>query len=260
MTTKMGCLFRLSLYVAIFGLVPISTVFTASAFGQGIARPDGSVPVALDWSAKRLLFTAGFTPEQAAKMVKEPRAYAQWLLHGNAPPGSGLVRRRPGPPTHSRGEMGTDWAISLGAGGVAQGMSPAKYTFNVNATPSCTSDFVVFPINASTGNTRANVVGTFTGEPGSNGTTSITVTPAGDSLVTLTLTSSATSNTGLNFQISATVATNATNLAAAINRNLSNTALDRVVAIASGATVTVYALTPGTGVTLTDANTLTNFS
>src|SRR5208282_5262500 len=55
-------------------------------------------------------------------------------------------------------------------------------------------------------------------------------------------------------------ATNATNLAAAINRNLSNTAVDRVVAIASGSTVTVYALTPGTGVTLSDANTLTNFS
>ena len=64
--------------------------------------------------------------------------------------------------------MRKDWAISLGAGGVAQGMWPAKYSFDVNATPSCTADFVVFPINASTGNTRANVVGTFTtGAPAS---------------------------------------------------------------------------------------------
>ena len=136
-------------------------------------------------------------------------------------------------------------------------MAPAKYTFDVTAAPSCTSDYAVFPVNASTGNTRANVVGTFSAEPAAGGTTAITITPTG---VTLTLTASASLNTGLNFLVSGTVATNATNLAAAINRNLSSAALDRIVAVASGPTVTVYALTPGTGVTLTDANTLTNFS
>jgi len=156
--------------------------------------------------------------------------------------------------------MRRDWAVSLGAGGVAQGMSPAKYSFDVNATPSCSSDFVVFPVNASTGNTRANVAGTFSAEPVAGNTTAITVTPTGGTAVPLTLTSSATSNTGQSFEVSSTVATNAANLAAAINRNLSSTALDRIVAVASGDTVTVYALTPGSGVTLTDANTLTNFS
>jgi hypothetical protein len=139
-------------------------------------------------------------------------------------------------------------------------MSPAKYTFNVNAPPSCTSDFAVFPINVSTGNTRANVVGTFTGEPQTGATTAITITPAGATGVTLTLTSSSTSNTGLDFEVSSTVATNATNLAAAINRNLSSAPLDRIAAVASGDTVTVSALTPGNRVTLTDANTLNNFS
>jgi hypothetical protein len=236
--------------------------FNPSAFGQGFARPDGSLPVPMDWSSRRVFFTTGFTPEQAAKMWNEPRAYAEWHLHGNAPAGSGLVRKRPRPRRpfrHSRGDMKKDWAVSLGAGGVAQGMLPAKYAFDVNATPSCTADFVVFPVNASTGNTRANVVGTFTAEPAAGNTTSITLTPAGGSAVTLTLTSSASSNTGLNFQVSSTVATNASNLAAAINRNLASTALNRVVAVASGNTVTVYALTPGTGVMLTDAETLTNF-
>ncbi|MGA8216472.1 MAG: hypothetical protein WB799_22990, partial [Candidatus Sulfotelmatobacter sp.] len=61
------------------------------------------------------------------------------------------------------------------------------------------------------------------------------------------------------FEVSATTATNATNLAAAINRNLSSTALDRIVAVASGTTVTVYALTPGTRVTLTTAEMLSRF-
>jgi outer membrane scaffolding protein for murein synthesis (MipA/OmpV family) len=114
--------------------------------------------------------------------------------------------------------MKRDWAISLGAGGVAQGMLPAKYAYDVTAAPSCTTDFVVFPVNASTGNTRAKVVGTFTNEPAAGNTAAITITPSGGTAVTLTLTSSAASNTGLNFQVSTTVATNAANLAAAINR------------------------------------------
>ena len=236
--------------------------FTAVAFGQGFGRPDGSVPVPMDWSSKHVVFTAGFTAEQAAKMWNEPRAYAEWLLHGNEPPGSGLERRHWRRPWRRRLRPGIarDWAVSLGAGGVAEGMFPAKYSFDVTATPSCTADFVVFPVDASTGNTRANVTGTFSAEPAAGNTTAITITPSSGTAVTLTLTSSATTNTGLDFEVNSTVATNATNLAAAINRNLSSTALDRIVAVASGATVTVYALTPGTRVTLTDANTLTNFS
>jgi hypothetical protein len=240
-------------------LLLAAACFIPSAFGQGIARPDGSVPLPMDWSSKHVLFTAGFTPKQAAKMLNEPRVYAQWLLHGDAPADSDLLRRLPTPPRRSWRKMGRDWAISLGAGGVAQAMSPAKYAFNVNAAPSCTSDFVVFPINAPTGNARASVIGTFSGEPAAGQTTAITITPTGGTAATLTLTSSASSNTGLNFEVSGTVATNATNLAAAINRNLSSTALDRVVAVASGDAITVFALTAGTGVTLTDANTLTGF-
>jgi hypothetical protein len=251
--------FRARFAVLLLTAFGLAISFTAPACGQSFARPDGSVPVPTDWSSRHVVFTAGFTPEQAATMWNEPRAYAEWLLHGNAPVYSGpvdsaVVRK------HARRKLKKDWAISLGAGGVAQGMSPAKYTFNVNAPPSCTADFGVFPINASTGNTRANVVGTFTGEPQTGATTSITITPTGGTGVTLTLTSSASSNTGLNFQVSSTISTNATNLAAAINRNLSNTALDRVVAVASGATVTVFALTPGNRVILTDANALNNFS
>lgn len=247
---------RAALSLAAFGL---AACFTPGAFGQGLARQDGSVPVPMDWSSKHVLFTPGSTKKQAAKILKEPRAYAQWLRHGGAPASLLLRRRPPTPPRWgwSPDEIGRDWAVSLGAGGVAQGMAPAKYTFDVTAAPSCTADYVVFPVNASTGNTRANVVGTFSAEPAASGTTAITITPTG---VTLTLTPSASLNTGLNFLVSSTVATNATNLAAAINRNLSSTALDRIVAVASGDTVTVYALTPGSGVTLTDANSVTNFS
>ncbi|MGA8873572.1 MAG: hypothetical protein WA434_08540 [Candidatus Acidiferrales bacterium] len=140
-------------------------------------------------------------------------------------------------------------------------MAPAKYTFDVTAAPNCTSDYAVFPVNASTGYTRAHVQGTFTnGAQIAGRTATISIQPTGEAAVALTLTASATSNTGLNFEVSATAATNATNLAAAINRNLSSAALDRVVAVASGNTVTVYALTPGNRVTLTRAETLARFT
>ncbi len=78
--------------------------------------------------------------------------------------------------------------------------------------------------------------------------------------MTLTLTASTTLNTGLDFETGTSSDTDATNLAAAINRNLSSTALDRIVAVAAGDAVTVYALTPGSRVTLTDAETLNNFA
>jgi hypothetical protein len=241
-------------------VLALAACLTAPAFGQDLSRPEGPLPAPLDWSLRHVVFPAGFTRGQAEKIRNEPRAYTQRLLYGFGSTDPRLRRRLPARPGRAKGEIERDWAVSLGTGGVAPGMSPAKYGFDVTATPSCASDFVVFPIDASTGNTRANVAGTFTGEPQSGGTTSITVTPTGGTATTLTLTSSATTNTGLNFEISATVATNATNLAAAINRNLSNTALYRIVAVASGTTVTVYALTPGTRVGLSDTNTLNNFS
>ena len=41
--------------------------------------------------------------------------------------------------------MQRDWNMDLGAAPPAS-MYPAKFTFDVNATPDCVNDFVVFPI------------------------------------------------------------------------------------------------------------------
>lgn len=243
-------------------IVPAASFVTVPAFAQSLARPDHPAPAPLDWSSKHVVFPAGFTPEQAERMRQEPRAYAQWLRHGLELRDSRLWPAPPVRPRRRRAKekIGRDWAVSLGAGGVAPGMAAAKYTFDVNAAPSCSSDFVVFPINASTGNTRAHVVGTFTGRrPTAGRSTSITITPANGAPATLTLTASDGVNTGLDFQ-TGNAATDATDLAAAINRNLSNVALDGIVAVASGATVTVYALTAGSRVALSDVNAVNHFS
>ncbi len=45
--------------------------------------------------------------------------------------------------------MQRDWNINLGTTGTANGMYPAKYTFNPAANPSCAADFVVFPVTAN---------------------------------------------------------------------------------------------------------------
>src|SRR5437879_13026347 len=51
-----------------------------------------------------------------------------------------------------------DWSISLGSAGTAGAMYPAKFTFDINATPSWANDFVVFPANQSPNATHDNLV------------------------------------------------------------------------------------------------------
>lgn len=227
-------------------------------FARYLARPDGSMPMVSDWSNRHIIYTAGYSAAQADRIAKDPRAYASFLAHG-------LVRRHRNPiKSHlvsKRGKMKRDWAVSLGNGGPLGGAYPAKYTFDVNAPPSCANDFVVFPIALDTGSSRAHVPGTFTGDPDIGEKASITITPVGLNPVTLTLTAG-TTNSGMTFAVSGTnnTITDAANLTAAINRNLSGVAVDEIAAVPSASTVGVYSLTAGTEVTLTAAGNLNNFS
>ena len=68
-----------------------------------------------------------------------------------------------------------DWGASLGPGGtVGAGMSPAKFSFDVNATPDCANDFVVFNTSVMSVAHAASATGTFTGTPTSGQTVTIT--------------------------------------------------------------------------------------
>jgi hypothetical protein len=52
-----------------------------------------------------------------------------------------------------------DWQTSLTAGGlVGEEMFPAKFTFDINAAPSCTNDFVVFTTGLSAGATVVDII------------------------------------------------------------------------------------------------------
>lgn len=251
----------LSRGVLVFVAGCLACMFAFPLSAQQGNSSNGRAPLVQDWSSRHIVFSKPANNWQAILNQSDPRFWQQYYRQNQGK----LASRNSGLGIFGRlflQHRGTqkDWAVSLGAGGVAQGMYPAKYSFNANAAPSCLNDFAVFPINTVTGNTRANVVGTFTAEPGSGNTLAITITPTVGTGATLTLTAGA-SNTGTTFAISATTTTDAANLAAAINRNLSlTTALDEIVAVASASKVTVYALTPGSRVVLTDTNGLTGFT
>jgi hypothetical protein len=149
-----------------------------------------------------------------------------------------------------------DWGATLMAGGtVGLGMFPAKFTFDITATPSCANDFVAMntSLTGVSPTVKASRTGTVAGANSAGQTITIATTAA-----TLVLTASTTLNTGLNFQIGGTNTVQATNIAAAIARN--GAAVD-VTATSALAVVTVTALNNGSQGNLTTlAETLTNFS
>src|SRR6266853_1439505 len=133
-----------------------------------------------------------------------------------------------------------DWGASLLAGGsVGVGMFPAKFTFDVNAVPSCANDYVAFNMSLAGASPTANASqggNTFSGSGIPNGT--LTITHGTTSLAWTAGTTFAVVNNNSGSGTGAT--TNATNLAAAI---ASLGGPIGVMATSSGPTVTITALT-----------------
>jgi len=206
--------FRAALLPAAFALALcfMSAGLGPAAFGQGIEREDGSVPVPMDWSTKHVLFP----PAPSRSRRRRCCASRESTLDGCC-----MVMRRKvqawfaGSQSGQRGQGSKSKETGLFHWELAAllRMSPAKYTFDVNATPSCTADLQCSRLTRRLETAARKVAGTFTAAPTAGQTTAITITPTGGAAVTLTLTASAGSNTGLNFQTSGTVATDAANLA-----------------------------------------------
>jgi len=124
--------------------------------GTGVAQQPAESHMGLpqDWSTRHVLFTNGASPEIVAAAERDPRYFINWMLRS-----AGSLA--PPTPTSHPPQLGlqTDWAMSLGpTGGMPVGETPAKYSFNVNGTPSCANDFVVFTVAAAPSATQANIV------------------------------------------------------------------------------------------------------
>ncbi|MBN8260748.1 MAG: PQQ-like beta-propeller repeat protein [Xanthomonadales bacterium] len=271
------------------GMLGIGSAQAQSAVTKGDGA--GKIPVVRDWSSRSVIHRNPRTPEEfertgrTAEMrarYRDPRYVAsvmrridaeaasqpQALLAGNTRAGGVATatndrRRGHGTPGTKDGEGSVlrDWsnvlgggASSLGGSGVP-GVFPAKYNFDITATPSCANDFVVYPTNAagaaSSGNAETQTF-TMTGNQNPSGT--ITIGSAAPRQVVLT---AANDNSGTNFDVAGNNAAEALSLANAANRWSGQTG---IVATASGDSV-IFAYNtggnPGGNVPITDN--LTNF-
>ena len=123
------------------------------------------IPLPADWSHRHLIYSRPSTLGQALQNQQRHRFWHQWFRRNarvELPDGGGTSSSEFDHP-HDVDDAGDgwqrDWGISLGIGAtVGEGMSPAKFTFDINATPSCASDFAVFNTRL-TGNTSLNIAG-----------------------------------------------------------------------------------------------------
>ena len=153
--------------------VAIGCLFGLVSFMPAQSR-QGHVGRVTDWTSHHLVLSGGPSAANLKAAESEPRILF-YLIDRN------LVRAQDGTLTVSSGETeapdfsraqksvgGTsagsvirrDWSVSMGNGNLSIGKFPAKYTFDVNGTPSCTTDFAIFPLNVAgvTGG-QANIVG-----------------------------------------------------------------------------------------------------
>jgi hypothetical protein len=120
-----------------------------------------------DWTMHHVVYSLTGTSQALEAARSDPRALFRWREVEQREIAKRQLRSfaefpgRRGPrrfPSRSTPNTQRDWSINLGTTGTAPAMYPAKYTFDVTATPSCTNDFVVFPINAPGSATQANIV------------------------------------------------------------------------------------------------------
>ena len=109
--------------------------------------------VLTDWTTHHVLYPLYGSPERMALAGRDPRSTFSWLRHSPDAP----HWRGPRHPRDSRG-FDRDWSISLGGGGTAANMYPAKFTFDITAAPDCTNDYIVYPVNTAGSSTQANLV------------------------------------------------------------------------------------------------------
>jgi len=145
----------------------ISALTLAMAWGVLSAHGQGHVRMSLpeDWSHRHLVFTPPSSIEQAWKLQQEPRFWHQVLSRiasarqQDEDDAADFVGRHGG---HGHGRKNLehpDWGMSLLSGGKAgAGVYPAKFTFDINATPSCTNDYVAFTTSLAGSSTQPSIV------------------------------------------------------------------------------------------------------
>lgn len=123
----------------------------AQSAGQSASAESSRLGVPYDWSHHYVVFSTSRSRKVMAAAREDPRYWQQKVRM--EPP---YIAR----PVTLKKRRRLDWSVNLGgaASTLAPGTYPAKYSFNVNAAPSCTNDYVVFALNVAASSTQATIV------------------------------------------------------------------------------------------------------
>jgi len=139
--------------------VLFAVVLLVQSRAAGVRDFTRPVHMSVDWSNRHLIYSGPPKGPNAWTTMQDPRYLRHRFIYGNQEsigdedrdPRDWRDRRRHWPfRRREESPLKRDWQLSLGPNALTGNISgdfsfPAKFTFDINATPSCTNDFVVFP-------------------------------------------------------------------------------------------------------------------
>src|SRR3989442_6718469 len=138
--------------------------FSLLLLAQGEWTSPNRIGLVQDWSTHHAVFPGNGPLSAMLAAQHDPRAFYSWrvaALDAVRTTSTSAAQTETAVDERHRANLrmsNRDWSISLGSAGTAGAMYPAKFTFDINATPSCANDFVVFPANQSPNATHENLV------------------------------------------------------------------------------------------------------
>ncbi len=137
-------------FVAFFAFVP------SMCAQEGAAPRHTGVPQ--DWSQHHIVFSRDALALHPNLIDREPRVLHQAMQRWQAPNSNVFHGVAPLPIAAARSGLHRDWNVSGLQGKVSPFNFPAKFSFDVDAPPDCTNDYVVFGLSTASTGTQANLV------------------------------------------------------------------------------------------------------
>jgi hypothetical protein len=133
---------------------PQAAAMNAVGAAQG-RRP--RLPLVHDFSHHHVIFPDSVPANVLAAVRNDPRFLQQYLRrHARLQPPFNPYYV---PDPTAAHQIHRDWSVSLNGGSAGTIGTPAKYVFDVNAVPSCTTDYVVTGVRIGGSATQANLIG-----------------------------------------------------------------------------------------------------
>ncbi len=140
--------------LALLFAVAVALITILQARATENRRFNNPVHMSVDWSNRHIRYSGAGTAAQSWKLYGNPRFQRHLFMmsRGGRRVGVEAWHR---PRLGFAGPLKRDWQMPLDANATTGDWhnnggfyaSPAKFTFDINATPSCTNDFVAFPTN-----------------------------------------------------------------------------------------------------------------